>query len=246
MSAPRSLFIPDPLTRLIPFMLAAYCYFPQNPISTVILIKAQNRVGFFEWLAMTERQREIIISQLHQEEELSAVASVFALLRAAPDAISRGREKYSVLDSEASLVWVSDPVARSHNRNADKELAATPPKVEKYNKDDNAVRMNKKLHSNVGRNDDISGSSIPKLTLQNEIFQPFRHLQAVCEDVAYRPHPQPDLSKFFCVLCKVHPRQSVFIPCRHFCLCSSCSSMLTSKSCLICNTKVTNVIDVIL
>jgi hypothetical protein len=246
MSAPRSLLIPDPLTRLIPFMLAAYCYFPPNPVSTAILIKAQNRVGFFEWHAMTERQREIIISQLHQEEELSAVASVFALLRAAPDAISGWRKNYSVLDSKASLVCVSGTVARSHNRKADEELAAKPPKVEIYNTDDNAVSRTKKLHSNLSRNNDICGSSIPKLTLQNEIFQPFRHLQTVCEDAAYKPHPQPDLSKFFCVLCKVHPRQSVFFPCRHFCLCSSCSSMLTTKSCLVCNTKVTNVIDVIL
>lgn len=238
LSAPRSLFIRDPNTRLIPFMLAACYYFDPNTALSAVPRKAQNRVGFFEWRAMTGRQRGIVLSQIKQEEELSAVASVFALLRAAPDAITGGCENYSIVDSKLSLVYMSFPVAKSHNKKDNEELTTKS--------NNNAVLKAKKLYSKVSKNNDIGSALMPKSIVQNEEFQPSTQLRAVCEEVSYRPYPKPNLSKFFCILCKVHPRQSVFFPCRHFCLCSSCSSMLTSKSCLVCNSKVTNVIDVIL
>ncbi len=248
MAEPRSLNVPDPLTGLFPSMLAAYCYFRRNPAASMILRKVQNRVGLLDWKTMTERQKEIMMSRLCKEEELSSITSLFELLRAAPNILSFERcQKYSDVDVKPSLTHSNCPPERIN------EGKASNKGMVKANEDELKLIYpslnNFKLKAEINYpNTPINGvarKSVPKSWVQHQSFQNGRHLSAAEEEVDNRAYPQLDLSKVICILCKVHLRQSVLIPCRHLCLCSSCASLLTSRNCLVCGAKVTNIIDVL-
>jgi len=112
---PRVLLTPDPWTGLYPFMMVVYYYFEHKRSPLMLMHLAQNRVGFSEWNAMTDRRQSLFMSQLCHEEELSNLTSLFELLRAVPSIFSNESVQPCIAGSlRPSLrTQINEPVGNS-------------------------------------------------------------------------------------------------------------------------------------
>ncbi|XP_071724462.1 kinesin-like protein KIN-7D, mitochondrial [Rutidosis leptorrhynchoides] len=94
--------------------------------------------------------------------------------------------------------------------------------------------------SHVLKERQISEESIPAVEINNEepLVARLKARMQEMKDKEERNQGNGDTNSHICKICFESPKAAVLLPCRHFCLCKSCS--LACSECPICRTKISD------